>query len=68
MDTGPRAQELLHVTELQLKRNTQRSFPLEAEARNLSGYCHCTYPQYGHADMNTALTVRCRKSAETCDI
>ena len=41
MDIDSRAQELLHRTELQLKRNTKRSFPLEAKAHNLSQYCHC---------------------------
>jgi hypothetical protein len=41
MDVDSGAQELLHGTELQLRRNTKGSFPLEAEAHNLSGYCHC---------------------------
>jgi hypothetical protein len=41
MDVDSEAQELLHGIELQLRRNTKESFPLEAEAHNLSGYCRC---------------------------
>jgi hypothetical protein len=68
MDTDSRAQELLHGTELRLRKDTKRRSPWKQRHITFLNTVNVDSLQYEHADMNIPLTERCRKSAENCDI